>query len=98
MADCVERGGDVCDNEEGGMRMRGNVCMTVKYCSDSPDGQGGRKGGKEAGNYRNSPLKSSLMNNGGRQKCVRATFRRRSHNLGRQSPSTKNKPLQIITS
>ena len=45
VADCVERGGDVCDNE-GGMRMRGNVCMTVKYCSDSPDGQAGRKRGE----------------------------------------------------
>ena len=41
VADCVERGGDVCDNEGGGMRMRG--CMTVKYCSDSPDGQAGRE-------------------------------------------------------
>ena len=46
MADCVERGGDVCDNEEGGMRMR---CMTVKYCSDSPDGQVGREEGRQRG-------------------------------------------------
>ena len=34
LADCMERG-DVCNERQVSARM------TVKYCSDSPDGQGG---------------------------------------------------------